>query len=208
MKRQPANLVRFSVASAMALIPFLGLTACNSGGTKTSPSAPAAHQKIELRSTAFAEGQPIPKKYTAEGKNVSPPLRWSKLPAGTKELALICDDPDAPSPKNPRPDPWVHWVIYRIPAAETGMPEGVARQDRLDKPSGVFQGQNSWPKGENIGYLGPEPPPGSGTHRYFFKLYALDEELALEPGLDKASLRKVIEGHVLGEGHLMGTYQR
>jgi len=155
---------------------------------------------IEIASTAFAEGRPIPKKFTGEGEDVSPPLSWDKLPEGTNELALICDDPDAP-----RPEPWVHWLIYKIPADVQGLPEGVAKDAELEEPPGALQGNNSWP---SIGYRGPMPPPGHGTHRYFFKLYALDAPLEIAPGADKETLLEKMSGHVLGEGQLMGTYAR
>ena len=158
--------------------------------------------KIKLTSPAFAEGQPIPKKYTGEGQDVSPPLEWSKLPEGTKELALVCDDPDAP-----RKEPWVHWVIYKIPADAAGLPEGVEAVAKPKRPAGVAQGKNSWPDGENLGYRGPMPPPGK-PHRYFFKLYALDQALDVPPGLTKEELLEKTSGHRLGEGQLMGTYQR
>jgi hypothetical protein len=156
--------------------------------------------KIEIASTAFSEGKPIPKKYTGEGEDVSPPLAWKRVPEGTKELALICDDPDAP-----RPEPWVHWVIYKIPADAAGLPEGVPADARLKEPAGALQGQNTWPA---VGYRGPMPPPGHGRHRYFFKLYALDAPLAIEPGADKKTLLERMSGHVLAEGQLMGTYER
>ncbi len=163
--------------------------------------------KIELTSTAFQEGQRIPAKYTGESDDVSPALAWRGLPEGTQQLALICDDPDAPSRKNPGPKPWVHWVIYGIPATAQGLPEGVARIARPKEPAGVVQGKNSWPE-DNIGYHGPMPPPKSGDHRYYFRLYALDVKLADTAGLDKEALLKAMQGHVLGEGQLMGTYSR
>lgn len=161
--------------------------------------------KIQLTSTAIAEGKPIPKKHTGEGKDVSPPLAWSGVPEGTRELALICDDPDAPSRKKPAPKPWVHWLIYKIPAGTTTLPEGVPAKKKLDEPAGAVQGNNSWPA---IGYKGPMPPPGSGPHRYYFKLYALDTVLDLAPGTDKETLLKAMAGHIIGEGQLMGTYER
>jgi Raf kinase inhibitor-like YbhB/YbcL family protein len=157
---------------------------------------------IQLTSTAFTQGHPIPKKYTGEGDDVSPPLDWSNLPDKTKELALICDDPDAPN------GDWVHWVIYKIPAGAKGLPEGVSRKSRLKEPAGAVQGKNSWSSGEVIGYRGPLPPPGHGVHHYHFKLYALDAPLEAEPGLEKKALREKLEGHILAEGELMGTYQR
>jgi Raf kinase inhibitor-like YbhB/YbcL family protein len=157
---------------------------------------------IEVTSTAFAHGQPIPQKYSGEGADVSPPISWSGLPEGTQELVLICDDPDAPTA-----EPWVHWVIYKIPITMAELPEGIESRARLKQPAGVLQGKNSWPS-QNVGYRGPLPPPGHGTHRYFFKLYALEAKLVISPGMDKKGLLEEIKGHVLGEGQLMGTYQR
>jgi len=159
--------------------------------------------KIEVTSTAFSDGQEIPKKYTGEGADVSPPLAWSGLPEGTRELVLICDDPDAPTPK-----PWVHWVIYKIPAAAKGLPEGIAKNARLKNPAGALQGKNSWPSGQTIGYRGPMPPPSHGTHHYEFKLYAMEAKLVVEPGLDKEVLLREIADHVIAEGQLTGTYER
>ena len=126
---------------------------------------------ITVRSTAFDDGQPIPKKFTEDGQDVSPPLAWDGGPEGTKELALICDDPDAPSR-----EPWVHWVIYKIPATVRGLPEGLPTDASLESRSSAMQGKNSWPDGRTIGYRGPAPPPGR-VHHYHFKVYALDREL-------------------------------
>jgi Raf kinase inhibitor-like YbhB/YbcL family protein len=205
-----------SAAFATALVGLIASIGCQGNQPAASKSADktapvlskdsAVAAKLQITSTAFIEGQPVPKKYTSEGEDLSPPLAWAGLPKGTKELALICDDPDAPSPKAPAKEPWVHWVIYGIPANATGLPEGVPRELRLKEPPGALQGKNSWPK-DNVGYRGPQPPVGSGTHRYFFKLYALDALLATEPGLDKAALLKAMEGHILGEGQLIGTYE-
>jgi len=158
---------------------------------------------FQLTSPAFADGERIPTKYTGEGEDVSPPLAWSGLPEETKELLLICDDPDAPTD-----EPWVHWVIYRIPATATELPEGIPRKPRLTDPPGAFQGKNSWKMGETIGYRGPMPPPGHGTHRYFFKLCALEAHLAVEPGLDKRTILQEMHDHVLAEALLIGTYER
>jgi Raf kinase inhibitor-like YbhB/YbcL family protein len=159
--------------------------------------------KIELTSTAFQEGAKIPKKYTGEGQDVSPPLAWAGLPAGTRELALICDDPDAPTP-----EPWVHWVIYKIPPTAAVLLEGLPKTPTLTEPAGTLQGKNSWTSGQTVGYRGPLPPPKSGPHHYYFKLYALDAVLDLAPGATKAVLAKAMGGHVLGEGRLIGTYER
>lgn len=159
--------------------------------------------KITLHSTAFANGKPIPTKYTGEGQDVSPPLRWDKVPDGTKQLVLLCDDPDAPTPK-----PWVHWVLYAIPGDVRELPEGIPATPRLKSPPGALQGKNSWPAGRTVGYRGPMPPPGHGVHHYHFKIMALDTALDLAPELDQAALLKAIRGHVLAEGLLIGTYQR
>ena len=163
--------------------------------------------KLEVTSTAFAPNQPVPKRHTGEGEDLSPPLAWKGLPEGTKEIALICDDPDAPV------GTWDHWVIYKIPASLTGLPEGVPRDPQLKEPAGALQGQNSWdsaPKDKigNIGYRGPLPPKGHGTHHYHFKVYALDAPLQVQPGLTKKALLDAVKGHVLAEGELIGTYKR
>jgi len=189
------------VVVGLMLVLWAGVVGCGEDlGTPTKGGKPV---KIQLTSSAFANGQPIPTKYTGEGADVSPPLSWSGLPEGTKELALICDDPDAPTA-----EPWVHWVIYKIPAEATGLPEGVAKSARLKEPEGALQGKNSWPSGQTIAYRGPMPPPGPGPHRYFFKLYALNTALNVEPGLSKKELLAEMQGAVIGEGEWMGTYER
>ncbi len=157
-------------------------------------------KSIEVTSSAFVADAVIPVAHTGDGKDVSPALMWSGVPEGTKELALIVDDPDAPTPQ-----PWVHWVMYKIPPSETGLPKGIATSPKLENPKDALQGKNSW---GTIGYRGPAPPPGHGVHHYHFKLYALDTELSAEAGLDKQALLKLIEGHVLAEGELTGTYSR
>ena len=156
--------------------------------------------KITIQTTAFKHGEPIPKQHTGEGKDVSPPLTWTGVPAEAKELVLICDDPDAP-----RPEPWVHWVLYKLPPKTTGLPEGVPAKEKLTEPAGALHGKNSW---NTIGYRGPLPPPGHGVHHYHFKLYALKAELDAKAGLTKDELLKKIKGQVLAEGELIGTYQR
>lgn len=161
-----------------------------------------------LTSKAFKQGEPIPKRHTGEGGNVSPQLAWSGLPSGTMELALICDDPDAPSRKNPAPQPWVHWVLYNLPADLKELPEGLPRPAELSTPAGAKQGTNSWPS-DNVGYLGPMPPEGSGPHRYYFKLYALDAKIDLpSEKATKEALLAAMQGHILAEQELMGTYER
>lgn len=158
---------------------------------------------IEVTSTAFAHGQPIPKAHTGEGADVSPPISWSGVPERTQELALICEDPDAPTA-----EPWVHWVIYKIPASVSSLPEGIQNRARLKDPPGMLQGKNSWPSGQTIGYRGPLPPRGHGRHRYYFRLYALEAKLVISPGVDKKALMEEIKDHVLEEGQLVGTYER
>jgi Raf kinase inhibitor-like YbhB/YbcL family protein len=151
---------------------------------------------MQLTSPAFQEGQPIPKQYTGDGKDVSPPLRWDGVPGGTQSLALICDDPDAPR------GTWVHWVLFNLPADARELPEAVPAKGV--GPQGSRQGTNDFRK---LGYGGPAPPPGK-PHRYFFKLYALDTVLDLKEGATKQDLVKAMEGHVLAEGQLMGKFGR
>ncbi len=151
---------------------------------------------FQLSSSAFENNATIPKKYSGDGPDVSPPLQWTDPPAGTKSFALIGDDPDAPV------GTWVHWVVYAIPADARGLPEAVPTKEELD--NGAKQGTNDFHK---IGYGGPAPPRGA-YHRYFFKLYALDTELALGPGATKRELLKAMKGHVLAEVELVGRYRR
>jgi Raf kinase inhibitor-like YbhB/YbcL family protein len=158
---------------------------------------------IALTSPAFAHGERVPRKYCGEGDDVSPPLEWSGVPEDAKELALICEDPDAPTA-----EPWVHWVIYKIPADQTGLPENVAKAARLKLPTGALQGKNSWSSGQTIGYRGPMPPPDHGEHRYYFRIYALRAKLTAESGLTRNTLVAEMAGHILDEGELMGTYLR
>ncbi len=151
---------------------------------------------IPLSSPAFAQGQPIPSKFTCEGENLSPELQWGNPPSWTKSLVLIMDDPDAPM------GTYVHWVIYNIPPNLTGLREGVSTEPQV---SGVgTQGVNSARK---TGYTGPCPPPGN-PHRYFFTLYALDIWTIFDPGFSKEQVLQQIEGHVLAQGQVMGTYER
>jgi len=150
---------------------------------------------LQLTSEAFAPEGPIPAQYTCTGSDISPALTWGEPPAGTQSFALIMDDPDAPV------GTWVHWVLFNIPASSRGLPEAVPSGGTLS--DGSLHGKNS---GGNPGYNGPCPP--SGTHRYFFKLYALDEMLGLSSGADKGELLKAMEGHTLTQGELMGTFSK
>jgi hypothetical protein len=150
---------------------------------------------MKLFSPAFAEGQKIPPKYTADGDDVSPPLQWEDLPHGTESLALICDDPDAPM------GTWVHWLIWNIPTSVLTLAENVPSEKQL--ANGIRQGVNDFGR---IGYGGPAPP--SGTHRYFFRLYALDGLLNVPAGASRHLLEKGMKGRILAQAQLMGTYSR
>jgi len=145
---------------------------------------------------SFANGGEIPKKFSCDGSDVSPELSWSGAPPGTKGFALIADDPDAPA------GTWTHWVLFDLPAAVTGLPEGVTKAEKL--PNGGSQGRNDFRK---LGYGGPCPPPGK-PHRYFFKLYALDRMLDLKPGVSKQQLEGAMQGHILDKAEWMGKYKR
>jgi len=150
---------------------------------------------MKLSTTAFTPGGLIPLPYTCDGSDFSPDLEWEDAPAGTRSFALIMDDPDAPR------GTWVHWLIYNIPAPAFRLAAKLPRE--AEHPSGLKQGANSWGR---IGYNGPCPP--SGTHRYFFRLHALDAELDLPGGADRAALEAAMAGHVLDRAELMGTYSR
>jgi Raf kinase inhibitor-like YbhB/YbcL family protein len=151
---------------------------------------------IEVTSTAFRQGMTIPQQYTADGADHSPPLRWSEPPAGTKSIALICDDPDAPR------GTWVHWVLFNLPSETRDLEEGVPTTATLG--NGAKQGQNDF---GNTGYGGPAPPKGE-VHRYFFKLYALAVVMDLPPNSTQAELEAAMQGQILATGQAVGTYQR
>lgn len=150
---------------------------------------------MQITSSAFKEAESIPAKYTCDGENISPPLAWRDAPQNTKTFALIVHDPDAPA------GDWVHWVLYHIPASVTELSEHAPPTESL--PNGAMQGRNDFKK---IGYGGPCPP--SGTHRYYFRLYALDAALPLHAGATRQELEKAMRGHVIAEAALMGKYMR
>ncbi len=154
---------------------------------------------LALTSPAFAPGGPIPKHYTCQGEDISVPLEWSGLPAGTQSLVLIVDDPDAPDPAAPRRT-WVHWVLYDIPPTVSGLEAGI---EPGTLPKGTRQGKNDWGRS---GYGGPCPP--IGRHRYFHKLYALDTVLPDLEVPSKAELEEAMRGHVLETFELVGTYEK
>jgi Raf kinase inhibitor-like YbhB/YbcL family protein len=154
---------------------------------------------LTLTSLAFEHGQPIPRRYTCEGDDISPPLEWAGLPEGTKSLALIIEDPDAPDPAAPKRI-WVHWVLYDVPVNTSGLPEGAGGENLLE---GCREGLNDWKK---PGYGGPCPPVG--RHRYFHRLYAVDTLLGDLKHPTKAQLERAMNGHILGQAELMGTYKK
>jgi Raf kinase inhibitor-like YbhB/YbcL family protein len=177
-------------ALLLLTVPCLGL------GWGCQPPSPEAPLSIELTSTAFQPGLTMPTQYTGDGGDRSPPLRWSEPPSGTRSLALICADPDAPL------GTWVHWVLFNLPPQTRELEEGVPATETLD--SGARQGKNDFGK---VGYGGPAPPGGK-PHRYVFTLYALDAAVDLPPGPTRAQLVDAMRGHTLAKGELVGQYGR
>lgn len=147
---------------------------------------------IEVESSAFGDGEEIPERYTGDGQNVSPPLSWCRVPEGTKEFAIICEDPDAPTDK-----PWVHWVVWGIPKTTISLPKGSSGTGTVGKNTAG-----------GTRYMGPMPPEGHGRHHYHFKVYALEEGIQLAPGSEKEDLCDRMKGHILDEGELVGVYER
>ncbi len=193
---------KMRISTPLVLLTFLcllmgttgGVYAKEDGASKAAISG-ASKAAISVASTAFKDGGMIPRDYSCDGRDVSPPLSWAGVPEGAKSLALLCEDPDAPA------GIWVHWVMFNIPATANGLPMGVHPDKTLK--DGAKQGINSFNK---IGYGGPCPP--RGTHRYYFRIYALDIELSRKPGLTRSQLQKAMKGHILGQGQLMGRYKR
>lgn len=176
----------------------LALASCDT--PRRNPPKDTKLMTIKITSSAFESGSTIPKLYTCDDKNVSPPLSWTGVPAEAKSLALVCDDPDAPR------GIWSHWVLIGIDPRVSEIDSGIEPAERVALKPGIdpaFQGKNDFGK---IGYGGPCPP--SGTHRYYFRLYALDRTLDLKPGATRAEVLKAIEGRILAEGELMGKYAR
>ncbi len=178
---------------ALCTVVVIVLSSCSS----TPTSTPEADMSLDLKSDAFVNGQSIPAKYSCVGKNVSPALTWSDPPAGTQSFALIVDDPDAPM------GTWVHWVLFNIPADQRSLAEDLPVTGKNVDPNAIYFGKNS---SGNTRYDGPCPP--SGMHRYYFKLYALDRLVDLLPGATKEELLKAMQGHILAQGELMGTFSK
>jgi len=186
----PTNRRFLLAATALAAMTFpMSTLAAQAGGATLTVSSPA-----------FKDGQPIPEEYTAYGKGRSIPLSWSKLPSGTRSIAIVMDDPDAKTPR-----PFVHWLIYNIPADTKSLDAGLPTAPRLDRPQAAAQGSNGT---KSIGYFGPRPPQGDPPHHYQIQVYALDQALKLEPGADQDKLLGAMKGHVLGQGKLVGTVQK
>jgi Raf kinase inhibitor-like YbhB/YbcL family protein len=160
---------------------------------------PVAMETITVKSSSFHEGEAIDKKYSTEGRNVSPALEWSGVPDEAGELVLMMEDPDGSAGN------FSHWLVYNIPPTVIQFPEGIEPTLRPGKIAGIHQGKNSFVK---LGYGGPLPASGSGVHHYYFHLFALDQKLNLEPGLYKEDVQKAMSGHVIARGVIMGTYER
>jgi Raf kinase inhibitor-like YbhB/YbcL family protein len=157
--------------------------------------AEGAKEKIEVRSSAFGDGDRLPSDFTCEGADMSPPIQWSGVPANAQSLTVIVEDPDALAGN------WTHWLVYDLPPSMTQLPSGIPEGEMLS--NGGLQGRTDFGK---PGYGGPCPP--SGEHRYFFRIYALDAMLRLQPGISRQELLEAMQGHILAEGVLMGTYER
>src|SRR6266498_4582523 len=185
------------------ILSFILISSCAYSPTKTSETptvqtqATEVNMSLEITSNAFANGQSIPVKYSCVGKNISPALAWNEPPAGTQSFALIVDDPDAPM------GTWVHWVLFNIPISERNLKEDLPITGKNTDPNAIYVGKNS---SGNTRYDGPCPP--SGTHRYYFKLYALDTTINLLPGATKEQVLNAMKGHVLAQGELMGTFSK
>jgi Raf kinase inhibitor-like YbhB/YbcL family protein len=189
MRVMPRALGRYLLLASL-------LAGCSQKGAPAGEVEDQAPVTIRLTSPAFSHEGAIPQKHTCDGADLSPGLDWSGLPAGTASLTLFCDDPDAPG------GTWVHWVLYDLPANAVDLPEGLPADAEL--AAGGFHGENDFGR---LGYGGPCPPAGK-PHRYFFRLYALDRELGLAAGASRPEVVDAMQGHILVQGVLMGTYQR
>ncbi len=181
------------------LLLLLPLPLDAGAGLAAGPTAKEVQtMAFTLESPAFEHGAPIPVGHTCDGEDISPRLEWTEAPAVTKSFALLVDDPDAPVGN------WVHWVVFDLPASARSLPEGIPKDGRLRDPAGAIQGKNDFGR---LGWGGPCPPPGK-SHRYFFKLLALDVRLGLPPGASKADVERAARGHVQARAETFGTYAR
>ena len=178
------------------------LSGVHAGDAKIATHQPqlTAPGVLAVTSSAFVAGGPIPDRYTPQGANQSPDLSWTAVPAGTRELVLVVEDPDAPFP-----NPFVHWVLHRIPASFTSLPPALPGERALGQLGGAVQGTND---AKTRGYFGPQPPLGHGLHHYHFQLFALDAQLAVDADAKLDDLKTAMAGHVLAVGELVGTYER
>jgi hypothetical protein len=187
-----------TMEKAKALFGHL-LRNVRSSNEKMASAKTGAERMINVRSDGFEPNMAIPAEYTQDGQNISPPISWAGVPAQSRELVLVVEDPDAPMI-----NPVIHWMVYKIPAGTTALPPGVPRGTVMSAPAGARQAKNY----EKIeGYSGPKPPVGHGVHHYHFQLFALDETLSLNDPT-KDDLLKAMQGHVLAQGEMIGTYER
>ncbi|MDB5305727.1 MAG: Phosphatidylethanolamine-binding protein [Phycisphaerales bacterium] len=189
-----------SVTLGMPKLVTGGVPKFRAGDQRLSYNEFDVPESLSVSSDAFNSGEPIPVKYTGDGENVSPPLRWSGMPADAKSFVLIVEDPDAPTP-----NPFVHWLAYNIPTDILQLHEAIPKGPEPQEGAPFPQGKNSMLQ---PGYAGPSPPKGDIPHHYHFQLYALDRMLDLAPGAGRSALLKAMRGHVLAKGRLIGTYGR
>jgi Raf kinase inhibitor-like YbhB/YbcL family protein len=188
----PVNLI----AGALGLLMLVEPGIAGQVEAQTVPS------KLIVQSPALKTGEPMPRDYTPDGRNISPPLSWSNLPPGTRKLAVVCADFGAGSPP-----PWVHWIIYNIPATAKGLPAGLPIDPAAPMPgeiAGAVLGLNGWRRAI---YRGPAPPAGT-PHIYYFTVYALDADVNFEPNLTRAQLLEAMSGHIIGQGEIVPIYER
>ncbi|HEX4125600.1 MAG TPA: YbhB/YbcL family Raf kinase inhibitor-like protein [Tepidisphaeraceae bacterium] len=189
-----------SIATGLPHLVTGGVPGERAGDGRLSGRQFSAAETMSISSSAFADGEMMPALYSADGQNISPPLAWTSIPAEAKSLVLIVEDPDAPTP-----NPFVHWLVYNMPATTRELPAAIPGEPTLTMPVEMSQGRNSALK---IGYTGAAPPKGDTPHRYFFQLFALDRRLELIGGVGRSALLSAMKGHVTGKGVLVGTYQR
>jgi Raf kinase inhibitor-like YbhB/YbcL family protein len=191
-----------SVTTGMPTLITGGQPGYRAGNQKLAWNKPelAGSNIISVQSEAFENGSAIPFKYSADGLGISPPLSWSNLPQGTQSVAVVVEDPDAPTP-----EPFVHWLVYNVPAGINAIPENVGHDATISEIGSAMQGKNSSLK---IGWAGMAPPKGDTLHHYHFQVFALDRTLDLKPKAGRTELFNAMAGHVIGRGEIVGTYQR